>query len=132
MWLTTDNVPVSNVSSDIFMPKQSTKGIRRIVEESDEEKNRQIIEVCKLNELNGAPALPQYLLSIFECFLTRRTLQSDEFRLHLVNMERALNLNNFQPKQAVYRGMDEVEGNMQSKPQFLITFFTGNLISFRH
>ena len=68
MLLTTDNVPVSNVSSDIFMPKQSTKGIRRIVEESDEEKNRQIIEVCKLNELNGTPALPQYLLSIFECF----------------------------------------------------------------
>ena len=38
-------------------------------------------------------------------------------------MERALNLNNFQPKQALYRGMDEVEGNMQNKPKFLITLF---------
>ena len=43
--------------------------------------------------------------------------------MHLVNMERALNLNNFQPKQALYRGMDEVEGNMQNKPKFLITLF---------
>ena len=65
MWLTTDNVPVSNVSSDIFMPKQSTKGIRRIVEESDEEKNRQIIEVCKHHELFFAPWLPWYFMYFF-------------------------------------------------------------------
>ena len=40
-----DAMNVSGVSSDAFVAKKSNPGIRRTIEETDEEKNRQIIEV---------------------------------------------------------------------------------------
>lgn len=96
----------------MFLKKGSLNGIRRVVEESDEEKNRQIVEVgLETKRCPSNFAFPRLNLVL---------LQSESFRVHLVNMERALNLNNFQPKQALYRGMETVEGLSLERDTLLI------------